>query len=79
MFSMVLRRVRLSVIYMGQWNRKYAIDSVSKPQLQIASPIKLKTFYVSIYNQLLGVKENVGNIKILAELGRTPLKINIEI
>ena len=36
-------------------------------------------FYVSIYKQLLGVKKNFSSMKILAELGRTPLKINIEI
>ena len=34
MFVMVLRRVRLSVIYVGQWGRKCAVDSISKPQLQ---------------------------------------------
>ena len=34
MFSMVLRRVRLSVIYVGQWRRKCEVDSISKPQLQ---------------------------------------------
>ena len=33
-FPMVLRRVRLSVIYMGQWRKKCAVDSISKPQLQ---------------------------------------------
>ena len=33
MFFMVLRRVCLSVIYMGQWRRKCAVDSISKPQL----------------------------------------------
>ena len=31
---MVLRKVRLSVIYMGQWRRKCAVDLMSKPQLQ---------------------------------------------
>ena len=30
----VLRRVRLSIIYVGQWRRKCAVDSISKPQLQ---------------------------------------------
>ena len=34
MFSMVLRIVRLSVIYVGQRRRKCAVDSISKPQLQ---------------------------------------------
>ena len=34
MFTRVLRRVRLSVIYVGQWRRKCAVDSISKPQLQ---------------------------------------------
>ena len=34
MFLMVFRRVCLSVIYMGQWRRTCAVDSVSKPQLQ---------------------------------------------
>ena len=40
---------------------------------------KIEKFYVSIYKQILGVKKNVSSMKILAELGRTPLKINIEI
>ena len=34
MFSMVLKRICLSVIYMGQWRRKSVVDSISKPQLQ---------------------------------------------
>ena len=33
-FSMVLRRVHLSVIYVGQWRRKCLADSISKPHLQ---------------------------------------------
>ena len=40
---------------------------------------KIGMFYVSIYKQLLGVKKNFSSMKILAELGRTPLKINTEI
>ena len=36
-------------------------------------------FYVSIYKQLLGVKKNVSSMKLLAELGRPPFKINVEI
>ena len=36
MFFMVLRRLCLSVIYMGQWRRKCAVDSISKPQLHNA-------------------------------------------
>ena len=35
MISMVLRRVRLSVIYAQQWRRKYVVDLISKPQLQM--------------------------------------------
>ena len=34
MFLMVFRRVCLSVIYMGQWRRTCAVDSVSKRKLQ---------------------------------------------
>ena len=34
MFSIVLRRVRLSIIYVGQWRRKCSVDSKSKPQQQ---------------------------------------------
>ena len=34
MFSIMLRRVRLSIIYVGQWRRKCAVDSISKLQLQ---------------------------------------------
>ena len=34
MFTRVLRRVRLSIIYVGQWRRKCAVDSISKQQLQ---------------------------------------------
>ena len=33
MFTRVLRRVRLSIIYVGQW-RRCAVDSISKQQLQ---------------------------------------------
>ena len=33
-FSIVLRRVRLSIIYVGQWRRKCPVDSKSKPQQQ---------------------------------------------
>ena len=40
---------------------------------------KIEKFYASIYKQLLGVKKNVSSMKILAELGSAPLKINIEI
>ena len=40
---------------------------------------KIEKFYVSIYKQLLGVMKNVSNLKILAELGRTRLKIKVEI
>ena len=36
---------------------------------------KIEKFYVSIYKQLLEVKKNVSSMKI----GRTPMKINIEI
>ena len=35
MIFMVLRRVRLSVIYVQQWRRKYVVDLISKPQLQM--------------------------------------------
>ena len=34
MFTRALRRVRLSIIYVVQWSRKCAVDSISKPQLQ---------------------------------------------
>ena len=40
---------------------------------------KIEKIYVSIYRQLLKIKKNVNSIKILAELGKTPLKINMEI
>ena len=40
---------------------------------------KIENIYTSIYKQLLGVKKNVSSIKVLAELGITALKINIEI
>ena len=40
---------------------------------------KIENIYTSICKQLLGVKKNVSSIKILAELGITALKINIEI
>ena len=32
-FSMVLRRVLLSVMYMGQWRRQCTVGPISKPQL----------------------------------------------
>ena len=34
MFTRVHRRVRLSIIYVGQSRRKCTVDSISKPQLQ---------------------------------------------
>ena len=40
---------------------------------------KIEKFYVSIYQQLLGVRKNVSSLKILAELGRKPLKIKAKI
>ena len=36
---------------------------------------EIEKFYVSIYKKLLGVKKNVSSMKI----GRTPMKIKIEI
>ena len=39
---------------------------------------KIEKFYVSIYQQLLGVRKNVSSLKILADFGRTPLKIKAE-
>ena len=33
-FSVVLSRVRLSVIYLRQWKRKCAVNLISKPQLR---------------------------------------------
>ena len=34
MLFMVLRRVHILEIYVGQWRRKCAVDSIFKPQLQ---------------------------------------------
>ena len=34
MFSIVLRRARILIVYVGQGRRKCAVDSISKPQLQ---------------------------------------------
>ena len=67
------------------------IDSLVKPVISYACECwgdflkkdcfanNIEKFYVSIYKQILGVKKNVSSMKILAELGRTPLKINMEI
>ena len=33
-FSMVLMRLRLSAVYMGQWRKNCIVDSIFKPQLQ---------------------------------------------
>ena len=35
MLTRVLRRVRLSIIYVGQWRRKCAVDSISKPSCSL--------------------------------------------
>ena len=40
---------------------------------------KIEKFYVSIDKQFLGVRKNVRILKFLAELGKTPLKIKVEI
>ena len=40
MFTIVLRRIRLSVIYVGQWRRKCEVDSIPKPPLQNGKTMK---------------------------------------
>ena len=39
---------------------------------------KIEQFHMSMCKQILGVKKFTSNIKVLSELGRTPLKIDIE-
>ena len=39
---------------------------------------KIEQFHMSMCKQILGVKKFTNNIKVLSELGRTPLKIDIE-
>ena len=39
---------------------------------------KIEQFHMSMCQQILVVKKFTNNIKVLAELGRTPLKIDIE-
>ena len=39
---------------------------------------KIKQLHMSMYKQILGVKTFVNNIKVLSELRKTPLKIDIE-
>ena len=39
---------------------------------------KIEQFHMSMCKQILGVKNFANNIKVLSELGRTPLKIDIE-
>ena len=46
MFTRVLRRVRLSITYVGQWRRKCAVDSISKPQLQNGFKESWKLFWI---------------------------------
>ena len=54
--------------------------NVRGDSLKIVLSIKLKKNYVSIYKQILRVKKKKKNItKTFAEIGRTPLKINVEI
>ena len=40
--------------------------------------MKIEKLQVSICKQVLGVNKTTNNMKVLAELGRTPLRINIE-
>ena len=40
---------------------------------------KIEQFYMSMSKKILGVKKFTNNIKVLSELGRTTLKIDIEI
>ena len=66
------------------------IDSIIKPIILYASESwgdalkndvfvnKLEKFHLSMCKQILGVNKSVNNIKVLAELGRYPLKISIE-
>ena len=39
---------------------------------------KIEQFHMPMHKQILGVKKFTNNIKVLSELGRTPLKIDIE-
>ena len=39
---------------------------------------KIEQFHISMCKQILGVKKIANNIKVLSELGRTPVKIDIE-
>ena len=43
-FSVVLRRVRFSVIYLGQWRRKCAVDSISNHNYRM-SLNNLKSYF----------------------------------
>ena len=39
---------------------------------------RVKNFHIRACKKILGVSIYVNNIKVLTELGRTPLSINIE-
>ena len=40
---------------------------------------KIEKFYLLLCKQILGVKNNTSNSKVLAEMGRFPLRISIEL
>ena len=39
---------------------------------------KIEKFHLSLCKQILGIKNNTSSSKVLGELGRFPLRINIE-
>ena len=50
------------------------VDVLSKKKV---SANKTESFLMSICKQILGFKKCTNNIKVLSELGRTPLKVDI--
>ena len=55
----------------------YACESWGDPKNQ-NNLSKIEKFYFSLYKQILGVKKNTSNAKVLGELGRFPFRISTE-
>ena len=64
MFFIVLRRLYLSLIYVGQWSRKCAVDSISKPQLKPSRSVVIKLTPLGLWQLKRLLAEGLINFRI---------------
>ena len=57
----------------------YAYECWSNSMKKEIFAKKIEQFHMTMCKQILGVKRFTNSIKVLSELGRAPLKIDIEI